>query len=78
MTVVPPHDALLSAPSMQQARPEAVTWASPLACHCAATNLAEVVPAAPATSAEVRATRVYSYPCCVHGDERFLLQKLLR
>ncbi len=58
MTVVPPHDALLSASFMQQARPEAATcqWASPVARHCAATNQAEVVPAAPMTSVNAPAT----------------------
>ncbi len=56
MTVVPPYDALLSALSMQQARPEAATWDSPVARHCAATNQAEVVPAVPVTSAEAPAS----------------------
>ncbi len=56
MTVVPPYDALLSALSMQQARLKAATWASPVSRHCAATNLAEVAPSAPVTSAAASAT----------------------
>jgi hypothetical protein len=41
---------------MQQARLKAATWASPVSRHCAATNLAEVAPSAPVTSAEASAT----------------------
>ncbi len=56
MIVVQPYDALLSASSMQQARPVAATWASLVTRHCAATNQAAVVPAAPMTSTKAPAT----------------------